>query len=930
MTDFDESSSDVLGSCIEEILDQGLTALERLVREHPDLEAVLRKRVSALVRLGLLEGTESESVPTILGDYVLLERIGHGGMGTVYLAESRKLGRRVALKAIRPEQLYFAGARERFRREIAAIARLQVPGVVPILDVGEADGVPYYVMELLDGVDLAVLIRRLAARGVSIGESGSNAFHEAADWSANGEAPVELFEGGHLRVCARIVSNLARTLGHVHAHGIVHRDVKPSNVIVDRFGRVTLVDFGLAHLAQFDELTRSGALLGSLPYMAPEQIRGERAAIDERTDVYGAGITLHELVFTRPAFDVSDPVELRHRICAGLERRKSSSRDLDTILERATDPDPARRYASADAFADDLARYLDRRPVLARPSGLLVRGHRYAQRHPGRASAIALIALFSTVTPSVIAVERASAARALSASLVEAERQKDNYENALTGALDVLRSTTIRLVTDEDIAEDGTLDPARREAIEKAVAFYEGLRVRDPDNEDIRRAMVIGKFRQAELLMTLGEYERALTVSDTVLLLTDGDMDAARLRFDTRMFRGGIQNHLGNLEGCEQEWIAAREDLGKIELRSIDDRIKWGRALHARSIALATRREPAAVDAARESLTWFESVLADSDADHEIEAAGYVAMARRVLASVVDLRRESTEPYEILQTAIRDLEALLEKDPDDRSCLSELATTRHELGNAYRYALRDDQALPHLEQAADARRVLARRLPDRARNTRELASTLSALGSVLHRLGKHDRAEPVLREGIALIERRMQGARASATLRLDLATLKTWLAMSLQALGRPFEEWDDLHAEAIRLHEELLENDAAREIEHRSGLGAARINAASSRFQAGRHDAALELLAIGIRDFERVLELRPEDGLIRKQIGRACQGGAAMARVAAKSADVVLGYLDIAVRHESLTIDDIDAMRDALGGEVIDEFHARMKKRTKR
>ena len=346
-------------------------AIEGICREHPELASEVRAVLRSLSRVGLIaEPVEITRTPERVGDYRLLRRLGGGGMGEVYLAEQQRLGRQVALKLMRPGHAVSRTARARFRREIDAVAGVDHAGICPVLDAGEIDGVPFLAMRYLDGETLAQRILRARETG---------------------GVPVE--EG------VALVEKVAAALHAAHEKGLVHRDVKPGNVMVTESGEPVLLDFGLARLDEEDDeagLTRSGDRLGTPAYMAPEQVAGQ--AVDRRTDVYGLGATLYELLTGRPPFEGPTREALYRRILAGESSRASTHnprvpRDLEIVLETALDPDPARRYQTARDFADDLRRVRAREPVRAKPLPVGLRARRWVQRHPVASVAMASLAL---------------------------------------------------------------------------------------------------------------------------------------------------------------------------------------------------------------------------------------------------------------------------------------------------------------------------------------------------------------------------------------------------------------------------------------------------------------------------------------------------------------------------------------------------------
>src|SRR5688572_7358094 len=274
--------------------EEGLvSSYEDFARRHSNSSAAVRDRILALERAGLMGGDERADFPERLGSFRLIERLGGGGMGVVYLAEEESLGRRVALKLIRPEQIYFPQAKERFRREVEAVAKLSHPGIVQVFSFAEEGGVPFFAMELVEGASLGDVLHRFAGRSAT-----SLAAHDLADavtalsGVACSKAPI--FEGSWTRAALEIARQVAVALAHAHERGVVHRDIKPSNVMITPDGRARLLDFGLATRAGASRLTKTGAQLGSLPYMPPELVDGRAEASGPATDVYSLGAALHE------------------------------------------------------------------------------------------------------------------------------------------------------------------------------------------------------------------------------------------------------------------------------------------------------------------------------------------------------------------------------------------------------------------------------------------------------------------------------------------------------------------------------------------------------------------------------------------------------------------------------------------------------------
>jgi tetratricopeptide (TPR) repeat protein len=343
-----------------------------------------------------------------LGDFRLIREVGRGGMGVVYEAEQLSLGRRVALKVLPfaatmdPRQL------QRFHNEARAAALLDHPHIVHVHAVGCERAVHFYAMQFIDGQTLAALIvglRRSGGRPVTPQEQATTPYvggapAPSADTVPRAAASTERapLDRGHFRRVAEMGIQAAEALDHAHALGILHRDVKPGNLLVDGRGGVWVTDFGLAHMQSDAHLTMTGDLVGTLRYMSPEQALAKRVVVDHRTDVYSLGATLYELLTLEPAFGGNDRQELLRQIA--FEEPKAPRRlnrtvpaELETIVLKAMEKNPAERYATAKELADDLRRFLDDKPIRARRPSLLQQARRWSRRHQSVVWSMALIAL---------------------------------------------------------------------------------------------------------------------------------------------------------------------------------------------------------------------------------------------------------------------------------------------------------------------------------------------------------------------------------------------------------------------------------------------------------------------------------------------------------------------------------------------------------
>ncbi len=441
-----------------------------------------------LARLRVVPGlgdTAPVGVPRQLGDFRLVRRIGGGGMGVVYLAEQVSLGRPVAVKIIRADLLPLPGTRERFRREVEAVAAVQHPAVVPILAVGEQDDVPWLAMAWVPGRSMAEVVATLRGRAVA-GLAG-NDLRTAIGAVSPPTGGTTLFAGSYWQASTALLLQIAEAIAHAHAHGVVHRDLKPGNVMLTTDGRAVVLDFGLARMRGDVRLTRTGPGAGSPLYMSPEQHLGE--ATDERTDVYSLATTLAELLTLRAPYPADDFDRLRAQVLAGefLPLRAGNAalpRELEIVVHKAMDRDRRQRYADMAAFADDLRRVLAGEPIAARPLPLHLRCVRSAARHPVvTGTMVTLLALLLAV-PAALFAEQRHSAQSIAAAKERAERQFGVSQRTLARLMDRFSSSTFLNTPGSDTVSVAVL--------QEAVLGYRTLLGEALDNPEIR-----GRYAQS-------------------------------------------------------------------------------------------------------------------------------------------------------------------------------------------------------------------------------------------------------------------------------------------------------------------------------------------------------------------------------------------------------------------------------------------------
>jgi WD40 repeat protein/tetratricopeptide (TPR) repeat protein len=420
-------------------------------------------------------------------------------MGIVYEAEQLSLGRRVALKVLPFAAALDAKQLQRFKNEAQAAAGLHHTNIVPVYAVGCERGLHFYAMQFIDGRTLAVVIEELRCGPVAAAPTGpftpAPAVADTPGPAAARSTETSARDPGYFRSVAGMGVQAAEALEHAHQLGVIHRDVKPGNLLVDGQGRLWVTDFGLAHCQNQAGLTMTGDLVGTLRYMSPEQALAKRVVVDHRTDIYSLGATLYELLTLEPAFGGNDRQELLRQIAFEEPRpprrlNRAIPGELEIIVLKAVEKNPDERYPTAQALADDLRRFLEDRPIQARRPTLWQRARKLVRRH--RAVATTLAGALLTLL-LVVAVGASAAFLRIDALRKTAEENADNERDArieatqagqkMQEARDEAEERLVRLSVTRGVQlmEGGDL-------LGSLPWFTEALRLeRDPQRQEIHR-----------------------------------------------------------------------------------------------------------------------------------------------------------------------------------------------------------------------------------------------------------------------------------------------------------------------------------------------------------------------------------------------------------------------------------------------------------
>ncbi|MBN1851731.1 MAG: serine/threonine protein kinase [Pirellulales bacterium] len=546
--------------------------IEQYAQEHPEYANDIRDLFPMLVHIEQLKSHNSQyglkQAPVQgleierLGDFRIVREIARGGMGIVYEAVQQSLNRRVALKVIRESAEDSENKILRFRREAEAAAKLHHTNIVPIYGVGEENHFYFYAMQMIDGVGLDVVLDVLRnstpQTKAPMGPLSIEAAVDAASLLWEGLVP-------NWKTIARIGADAAAALAYAHAHGVLHRDIKPANLLLDRSGNVWITDFGLARHAEGDTLTRSGNLVGTLRYMAPEQFDG---TTDHRSDIYSLGLTLHELLTLQPAFGETQQGRLIHQKTQGTAPRPRSQnpdipRDLETIVLKACTTNPGNRYASADELAADLHRFLEERPVAARRISTAERFCRWCRRNPAIAisSGTACGLLLTTAIVAMLGnmatrTALATAKQAQSEALESQERAEKNLNLAIEAFESIFDNIahrgipqSLELEYDDERAPkfETVLSHADAELLRQLLTFYEHFARQNSGDRNLQAKTAAAHHRIGQIHQRLRKYEDAQSSFRDALAIFDSLLEKQPGQIDVVVQKSRLLNDYGIL-----------------------------------------------------------------------------------------------------------------------------------------------------------------------------------------------------------------------------------------------------------------------------------------------------------------------------------------------------------------------------------------------
>lgn len=759
--------------------------VEEYANRHPELSDPIRRMfplVASVERIKINEQVAEDGSATLagrvlsqLGDFRIVREIGRGGMGIVFEAHQESLDRTVAIKVLPKQSLLDDEALERFRTEATTAAAMHHTNIVPIYGTGESDGSHYLVMQLVDGKSLDTMI-------------ASGAETSCTD-------------------VARIGQQVADAIAYSHDSGVLHRDVKPANILIEKDGTAQVTDFGLAKNVGTD-LTNTRGIGGSLRYMAPERFAG---VSDQRVDVYGIGLTLYELLAGRPAFEERDA---EHLIGSITDPRLNSIQairpdiptDLATIVSKAIHVDPDLRYQSAADLSDDLGRFLNDEPIHARRISVWGRLLRWARRTPKLALAImvAVLALLTATIVSTAAYAMTSAANQRSVSALETSEQTvDLALQSLNGVVDVVSESPSSSVAISDSFSDDSLpnvglepSPVSAKILERLQPIYERLSRQSPTRPDIILQMVDASIQLARIQHALGRTLDSIeTLNSSVTLLDDRGQSASIPTDELHLRLARLNNDLGGMHAAEfhRDWSIACYESAIEAASKLDDSNVAGQIELARAHLNAGNRPPQLRHG--ESLTDVQraddlahvnhaiEVLQSLNDSHQQTTTIKILHARSLLARSRLLNRPREKQVDV-NAAVSILRSQLDETPEDTNVRFELVVTLADVNiRGLRSQARLNDASGRLREALDEIGNLRIINPDNASFLVSEIHLRHKLSAIARTQSRFDDADAMLSEAIRLQTSLIQKWPESVLHRC-------WRAMLYRSQATMYGQWD--------------------------------------------------------------------------------------------------------------------------------------------
>ncbi len=820
MSSLDSSSDAIL---LDDIADEFVRrqregenpTIDEYVEKHPKLEEHIRPLLATLQRVEIArpESDSSQPFPGLsgadgtelkqLGDYRILREIGRGGMGVVFEAEQVSLGRRVALKALPQASQLDPRQFARFQLEARATARLEHPHIVPIHGVGEDDNLHYFTMQFIDGPGLGEVLNEVrllrneqrtlseesATSGIArvmqsgtlseaVGDQPQTKEAESTVNLAASDTFVSLSDASRDSLGTRYFHNVARigvqiasALEFAHSHGILHRDVKPSNILLDLRGKAWITDFGLAKADDAADVTHTGDIVGTLRYMAPERFEGWA---DIRSDVYSLGLTLYELATLQPAFGTGDRATLIQRIREAdppLPRAIDSRipRDLETIILKAIAAEPAQRYRTAGQLGEDLERFLAGQPIRARRTSTWEKARLWTRRNP--AIATLLISLFLVLTAGFAtstwywhkatqqAADLASSERkATELSRIASDRAAEAEESRVTAEqqrdVALSKSRDLRVAVDQlftAIADDPLLktvglEKFRRSMLERANQYYDEFHNETPDDPGLAFEHAQLTYKLADMNRQLGDLKAAKRLYTVVVDTVDNSAAPVPSLFEvayrSRLMMAECSWRLGEPDDQLNRLIDAADRF--LEMHSVETAAKF--LTECAHMAVGVRRVNDAWTLSNRADELWEKIepKPDEQRQHDMRIALHLTTRSRLALELAE--------YEEARLAASRVAGLLEPYGPSQLVSATNADMDYLIAVSYSHQELFAKSTKHYRRAAEVIGELQQAHPDVLTYRVKLMNYKYHLALNLHRQDQHQAALELLNETFEAIE----------------------------------------------------------------------------------------------------------------------------------------------------------------------------------
>jgi tetratricopeptide (TPR) repeat protein/tRNA A-37 threonylcarbamoyl transferase component Bud32 len=859
------------------VLDEYLRALEagcppstdEIVAAHPELAVPLRAYLQSLAELHDVAASlgahlpdeaataEPPSANTRLGDFELAGEIGRGGMGIVYEARQISLGRRVAVKVLPFAAVLDARQIARFKNEAQAAAQLQHPHIVPVYAVGVERGIHYYAMQLIEGQSLDRILARL--RGECPPEiAATSAEDRSVDTLTNG-APADSLD--YFRRVVELGIQAALALHAAHSDGILHRDVKPSNLLLDASGKLWITDFGLARCQRDLALTQTGDVVGTRQYMSPEQARGQQALIDHRTDIYALGVTLYEMLTLRPALDGDTTVAYPAASVEPVRLRAWQPKlplDLETVVLKAMAAERDDRYLTAQELADDLGRVLEGKPTVARPPTLVDRLGRFARRHRRAVAAAAALSVAATIALAAVTI-------LIHREKTKAERDFARAEAYFQQAQDTVESLGSSFA--ERLAEVPGATGVRRELLEETLGYYRRFVEQAGDDPTLRAELATTLGKIGALNDQMGLTDEALEAHDKAIALLEqlkaeqpAAADYAQRLAVCRNNLGLTLSRAGRADDARRELAKAAAEQTRLMEASPDApglRSELARSyVNLGDVERQAGRVAQADDAIRKAIKLQED-LAGSEASGA-EAQHSLSMAYTQLAALG--HGSPADAVEWYRKGVEHARAAVHANPRKVKYQSDLATTLNNLAAAQARQDELEPAAATYREAIDLQKKLLQQAPlDRAYR-RDLAVSYNNLGLAYTRLRQADAAQRSYRNALGFHQQLVAERPDDLDAQSSLGGVYNNLGILFEQDGRDGEAVESYRS-AID-HQKTAHEGAPRVARYREFLSKHYYNQGRVLRRLGRSDeavhAALERKKLWPGDPERLLSVAEE------------------------------------------------------------------------